>query len=243
MDAPLPAGLPPRPPFSIPAPGCIRMPPSQTAAYGTQAFTIGSKIVKQNLELVNLILQILVLTLGISQERNFNQPHFTLSNDGLFQLYGVVDDGSNSTGSSSSAELVLRAILTSPLPASVSQMLNTIVALIIGVALKFGSQERLLWDLLFKPDSFVVLMQPGLYVHHSPNPLSVSILAKSLCCVELLVEARADPDTYDPTITNEALKHHPLAVQQEHQRQCCYDTSSLPILHFHQNAAHHKSEL
>ncbi|KAF5178790.1 splicing factor 3B subunit [Thalictrum thalictroides] len=33
MGAPIPASLPPRPPFSIPAPGGIRIPPPQTAAF------------------------------------------------------------------------------------------------------------------------------------------------------------------------------------------------------------------
>ncbi|KAF5201938.1 Nucleolar pre-ribosomal-associated protein [Thalictrum thalictroides] len=95
---------------------------SELTIQALKLFTSGSKIINQNLTLVNLILTVLVSTLRISQERNLNQPHFTFSDDGIFRLYGAADKGSNNTRASSSAELVLRAILTSAPLAVVSQM-------------------------------------------------------------------------------------------------------------------------
>ncbi|PIA31491.1 hypothetical protein AQUCO_04900058v1, partial [Aquilegia coerulea] len=42
---------------------------------------------------------------------------------------------------------------------------------------------------------------PNFYLHHVPTPLSAAILAKSLCCVELLIAAEADLDAISCGVT------------------------------------------
>ncbi|PIA27458.1 hypothetical protein AQUCO_07700016v1 [Aquilegia coerulea] len=121
---------------------------SELALQALKLFTSGSKMIKENHALVNLILQILVSTLRISQERNFNQPHFTLSNDGLVRLYGTADDGTNNTRASSSAELVLKAILTSAPPTMVSQTDGDKLTKIImwGISTFSQSSSKKIWS-------------------------------------------------------------------------------------------------
>ncbi|KAJ4980420.1 hypothetical protein NE237_031257 [Protea cynaroides] len=74
------------------------------------------KLIKKNVSLVNSILQILLSTFRISQKRKIYQPHFTLSFEGLFQLFLAIDDGFNNMESGLTAELGLRALLMSTPP-------------------------------------------------------------------------------------------------------------------------------
>ncbi|XP_043690978.1 uncharacterized protein LOC122641755 isoform X2 [Telopea speciosissima] len=76
----------------------------------------GIKLIKQNVALVNSILQLLVSTFRISQKRKMYQPHITLSFEGLFQLFLAIDDGFNNMESGLTAGLGLRAILMSTPP-------------------------------------------------------------------------------------------------------------------------------
>ncbi|XP_058204610.1 uncharacterized protein LOC131318694 isoform X1 [Rhododendron vialii] len=78
---------------------------------------VGGNLIEK-VHLVTSVLEILTLTLKISQERKVYQPHFTLSVEGLYQIYKVVDvcrDGNYSP----CAELGLEAILMSTPPGAI----------------------------------------------------------------------------------------------------------------------------
>ncbi|RZC65635.1 hypothetical protein C5167_009331 [Papaver somniferum] len=80
-------------------------------------------LIKQNAPLIHLILQIVVTTLRVTQKREMFEPHlnladqprFNLSYDSLFQLYQAIDGG-HDKGFGLTADLVLKAILTSAPP-------------------------------------------------------------------------------------------------------------------------------
>ncbi|KAI8031787.1 Uncharacterized protein C14G10.02 [Camellia lanceoleosa] len=73
---------------------------------------VGSNLIKEKVSFVTSILQILTSTLKISQKRKVYQPHFTLSIEGLFRIYEVINVCSNGNYSPS-AELGLKAVLMS----------------------------------------------------------------------------------------------------------------------------------
>ncbi|KAI3950333.1 hypothetical protein MKW92_044638 [Papaver armeniacum] len=80
-------------------------------------------LIKQNAPLIHLILHIVVTTLRVTQKREMFEPHlnlpdhprFNLSYDSLFQLYQAIDGG-HDKGFGLTADLVLKAILTSAPP-------------------------------------------------------------------------------------------------------------------------------
>ncbi|XP_028111055.1 uncharacterized protein LOC114309518 isoform X4 [Camellia sinensis] len=73
---------------------------------------VGTNLIKEKVSFVTSILQILTSTLKISQKRKVYQPHFTLSIEGLFRIYEVINVCSNGNYSPS-AELGLKAVLMS----------------------------------------------------------------------------------------------------------------------------------
>ncbi|KAL6552782.1 hypothetical protein OROHE_008146 [Orobanche hederae] len=75
----------------------------------------GVELIKEQSILCNSILKILMLVLKISQKRKIYQPHFTLSQDGLFQLYEAVAVCSK-IRCCPSMGLGLKAVLMSPPP-------------------------------------------------------------------------------------------------------------------------------
>ncbi|XP_057475147.1 uncharacterized protein LOC130763274 [Actinidia eriantha] len=79
---------------------------------------VGGSMVEEKLSIVCLILQILTSTMKISQKRKVYRPHFTLSFEGLFQIYEVVNVCSNGNYSPS-AELGLQAVLMSTPPVTI----------------------------------------------------------------------------------------------------------------------------
>ncbi|KAL0314986.1 UNVERIFIED_CONTAM: putative protein C14G10.02, partial [Sesamum calycinum] len=82
---------------------------------------VGVDLIKEQRMLCDSILQILTLMLKISQKRRIYQPHFTLSEEGLFQLYEAVEVCSK-TRCNSTAFLGLQAVLMSAPPATIFRM-------------------------------------------------------------------------------------------------------------------------
>uniref|UniRef100_A0A7N0UWV8 URB1 C-terminal domain-containing protein n=1 Tax=Kalanchoe fedtschenkoi TaxID=63787 RepID=A0A7N0UWV8_KALFE len=78
----------------------------------------GEALFREHVDLVNSILQIVTATAKISQKRNIYQAHFTLSFDGLFQMYKTI----SLSGCNSTAEFALKAVLMSTPPVAVIQM-------------------------------------------------------------------------------------------------------------------------
>ncbi|WRX29039.1 Nucleolar pre-ribosomal-associated protein 1 [Theobroma cacao] len=75
----------------------------------------GMKLINEHAAFVNPTLQIIISTLKMSQKRQMYQPHFTLSLEGLFQIYRAVNE--HDIGRySGNAECGLEAILTSTPP-------------------------------------------------------------------------------------------------------------------------------
>ncbi|KAK4430933.1 WUSCHEL-related homeobox 2 [Sesamum alatum] len=82
---------------------------------------VGVDLIKEQSTLCDSILQILTLMLKISQKRRIYQPHFTLSEEGLFQLYEAVEVCSK-TRCNSTAFLGLKAVLMSTPPVTIFRM-------------------------------------------------------------------------------------------------------------------------
>ena len=86
--------------------------------------------VQENGTSVDLILQILSATLKISQKRNMYQPHFTITIEGIFQLFeGVANFGSPQV--EASAESGLITILMSTPPVDILCMVSLSLSLTI----------------------------------------------------------------------------------------------------------------
>lgn len=81
------------------------------------------KFMKENVSLVDSILQIMLLTLKTSQKRKIYQPHFTLSFDCLFQIYQALDV-SNTASPSASSQVGLKAMLMSSPPVDIFQKVS-----------------------------------------------------------------------------------------------------------------------
>ncbi|KAF2314350.1 hypothetical protein GH714_025585 [Hevea brasiliensis] len=81
----------------------------------------GLELIKENVSLIGSILQIMTLTLKISQKRKIYQPHFTLSMEGLFRIYQTLD-ACDISRSSSNAEFGLQTILMSIPPVDIFYM-------------------------------------------------------------------------------------------------------------------------
>ncbi|KAL9667065.1 hypothetical protein QQ045_001411 [Rhodiola kirilowii] len=103
----------------------------------------GEVLVREHVDLVDSILQILTLTEKISQKRNIYQPHFTLSVDGLFQIYKIICH--KDSGCGSTAEFGLKAILMSTPPVAVTRMmqekLSEFVMWAISTAISLDSMQ------------------------------------------------------------------------------------------------------
>ncbi|KAG5255186.1 pentatricopeptide repeat-containing protein [Salix suchowensis] len=82
----------------------------ELATYLYKLLVAGLKLMKENVTLVNSALHIMLTTLKISQKREIYQPHFTLTFEGLFQIYQALDVF-NIAGPSASSELGLKTIL------------------------------------------------------------------------------------------------------------------------------------
>lgn len=78
-------------------------------------------LIKENVAFVNPFLQIMIATLKISQKRKIYQPHFTLSVEGLYQIYQAVN-AYNYAGSCPCAEVALKAVLMGTPPVALFHM-------------------------------------------------------------------------------------------------------------------------
>ncbi|CAA6659829.1 unnamed protein product [Spirodela intermedia] len=85
-------------------------------------FVGSSKLLKDNVSLIDPILAVIISTLKISQERKIFQPHFHLSIEALFQLCRTIDSEVKDTISCSTVCLGLTTILMSTPPPVRSQM-------------------------------------------------------------------------------------------------------------------------
>ncbi|XAR52354.1 hypothetical protein NMG60_11020377 [Bertholletia excelsa] len=107
---------------------------------------VGGDQIKEKASLVNSILQILTATFKISQKRKVYQPHFTLSLEGLFQIYEVVSMCSK-RNYSPTAKLGLKAVLMSTPPVGIlcmdQEKLLKFLSWAISTALQLDSAELL----------------------------------------------------------------------------------------------------
>ncbi|KAF8026216.1 hypothetical protein BT93_F2887 [Corymbia citriodora subsp. variegata] len=101
-----------------------------------------AKLMRENASIIDLILQILVTTLKISQKRKIFQPHFTLAIEGLFHIYEAIKL-CDSTQAFPCSEFGLRSILMNAPPPSIINMdeekLSNFVLWAISVASKVDS--------------------------------------------------------------------------------------------------------
>ncbi|GAV68651.1 Npa1 domain-containing protein [Cephalotus follicularis] len=104
----------------------------------------GAKVINNNIVLVKSVLQTMITTLKISQKRKIYQPHFTLSLEGLFQIYEAASL-ENITTSSSNAELGLKTILMSTPPTDIfhtdQEKLSKFLMWATSTALKSDSEQ------------------------------------------------------------------------------------------------------
>lgn len=95
-------------------------------------FVGSSKVLKDNVSLIDPILAVIISTLRISQERKIFQPHFHLSIEALFQLCQTIDSEMEDTISRSTVCLGLTTILMSTPPPVRSQMVFCFLIYRIG---------------------------------------------------------------------------------------------------------------
>lgn len=90
---------------------------SELSSYLHHLFVNDIKLLKENVSLVSLILNVVISTFNISQKRAINQPKFTISLEGLFNLYLSINAEFSKTECAMANELGLTAMLmSSPLP-------------------------------------------------------------------------------------------------------------------------------
>ncbi|KAJ7963838.1 Nucleolar pre-ribosomal-associated protein 1 [Quillaja saponaria] len=111
-------------------------------------FILGDvNLIKEIVALVDPLLQTLILTLKISQKRKTYKPHFTLSLEGLYQIYQVVD-ACNSATICVNPVFALEAILMSTPPVSLFYMcpekFSKFLTWAISTALQSDSAKRFL---------------------------------------------------------------------------------------------------
>lgn len=94
----------------------------------------GLKLIKDNVSLVNSILQIMTLTLKISQKRKIYQPHFILSMESLFTIHQVLC-ACDTSRSSPNAEFGLQVILMSTPPVDIFYMVPLSLSLYLSICL------------------------------------------------------------------------------------------------------------
>lgn len=86
-------------------------------------------LANETVVLVNPFLQMIASVLKLSQKRKIYQPHFTLSIEGLYQMYQA-GSACNQATKSIKPELALEAIIMSAPPASIFLMVLSLISLI-----------------------------------------------------------------------------------------------------------------
>ncbi|KAL3520732.1 hypothetical protein ACH5RR_018881 [Cinchona calisaya] len=115
---------------------------SELAAHVYQILVGCTKLIQEHTRITDLILQLLMSTLKISQKRKIYQPHFKLSLEGLYQLYDAVDACPGGSFSSTS-EIGLKAILMSTPPVSVLHMDQNKLLKFVSWAISTAVQSNL----------------------------------------------------------------------------------------------------
>ena len=105
---------------------------SELAAHLYRILVGCSKHIQEKTRIIDLILELLMSTLKISQKRKVYQPHFTISFEGLYHLYEAVDVCCSGTFSST-AETGLKAVLMSTPPVSILHMVSLSLSLCVCV--------------------------------------------------------------------------------------------------------------
>ncbi|XP_065862051.1 uncharacterized protein [Euphorbia lathyris] len=105
----------------------------------------GLKLIKDNVTLVDSILQIMISTLKMSQKRMIYEPHFTISFEGLYRIYKSCD-AFHTSSSSPNAESGLTAILMSTPPVDIfyenAEKLSGFLMWAVSIALKSDSEKK-----------------------------------------------------------------------------------------------------
>ncbi|WCJ31882.1 hypothetical protein M5689_013333 [Euphorbia peplus] len=104
----------------------------------------GVKLIKDNVALSDSILQIMISTLKISQRRTIDEPHLTLSFEGLYQIYKVCS-AFHASSSTPNAESGLIAILMNTPPVDIfhenPEKLSGFLTWAVSVAIKSDSKK------------------------------------------------------------------------------------------------------
>ena len=97
---------------------------SQLSSYLHVLFVNELKVLKENVSVVNLFLHVMISTIRLSHKRMIYQPHFTISFEGLFQLYLAINDEFSSTHCAVTNELgVMTILMCTPVPVK-SKLVN-----------------------------------------------------------------------------------------------------------------------
>ncbi|XP_042413782.1 uncharacterized protein LOC122002620 isoform X1 [Zingiber officinale] len=123
---------------------------SELSSYLHHLFVNDIKLLKENVSLVRLILHVVISTFNISQKRAINQPKFTISLEGLFNLYLSINTEFSKTECAMANELGLTAMLmSSPLPV-VSTLDKARLVKLTGWAISASLQSSSSKGCLFK---------------------------------------------------------------------------------------------
>lgn len=116
---------------------------SELAAHLYRILVGCTKFIQEKTRITDLILELLMSTLKISQKRKVYQPHFTISFEGLYHLCKAVD-ACCSGAFSSTAEIGLKAILMSTPPVSILHMDKNKLLKFVSWAISTAVQSNLM---------------------------------------------------------------------------------------------------
>ncbi|CAL9750206.1 unnamed protein product [Musa acuminata subsp. burmannicoides] len=122
---------------------------SQLSSYLHVLFVNELKVLKENVSVVNLFLHVMISTIRLSHKRMIYQPHFTISFEGLFQLYRAINAEFSSTHCAVTNELgVMTILMCTPVPVKSKLDKARLVKLVrwaISASLQSESQKNYLF--------------------------------------------------------------------------------------------------
>ncbi|XP_074574903.1 uncharacterized protein LOC141831446 isoform X1 [Curcuma longa] len=147
---------------------------SELSSYLHNLFVKDIKLLKENVSLVSLILNVVISTFNISQKRAIDQPKFTISLEGLYNLYFSINAEFSITECAMANELGLTAMLmSSPLPV-VSKLDKARLVKLTGWAISASLQSSSRKGCLFKE------LYPPFLVAHKAKQENEPLISKLL---------------------------------------------------------------
>lgn len=93
----------------------------------------GETLIRENVSLVDQFMEVMMITLKLSQKRKLYQPHYNISTEGLYQLYGAICERSTAT-QCANVESGLKVILMSTPPVTFIALVYLLLSIYLCLA-------------------------------------------------------------------------------------------------------------